>query len=91
MIILYLCRNKTEMKAIEINAKTDKYGHLKINYPVNKPESEVRIIILIDEKSDEADEEKLWIKAIASNPAFDFLSEPGENIYFLTDGEPLND
>jgi len=79
------------MKAIEINTKTDKYGHLKLNYPVNKPESNVRIIILIDEKTDEVEEEKLWLKTIGSNPAFDFLNEPGENIYSITNGEPFND
>ena len=78
------------MKAIEINAKTDKSGHLKIDYPVNKPESNVRVIILVDEKTDEVNEEMLWMKTIASNPAFDFLKEPGENIYSLTDGEPFN-
>lgn len=79
------------MKAIEINTKTDKYGRLKINYPINKPESNVRIIILIDEKNDDVEEEKLWLKSIASNPAFDFLKDPCENIYSLTDEEPFND
>ena len=79
------------MKAIEINTKTDKYGHLILNYPVNKRESKVRVIILVDEKSDEEDEEKLWMNAVSSNPAFDFLNEPSENIYTLNDGEPFND
>ncbi|MDO9257636.1 MAG: hypothetical protein Q7U54_19120 [Bacteroidales bacterium] len=79
------------MKAIEINARTDKSGYLKIDYPVNKPESNVRVIILVEEKTDEVNEETLWMKTIASNPAFDFLNEPGENIYSLTDGKPFND
>lgn len=79
------------MKAIEITAKTDKAGHLKINYPMNKRESDVRIIILVDEISDEDDEEKLWINSISSNPAFNFLKDSNENIYSLTDGEPFND
>ena len=47
------------MKAIEINTKTDKHGHLKINYPINQHESNVRVIILIDEKNDDIDEEEL--------------------------------
>lgn len=79
------------MKAIEITTKTDKTGHLKINYRMNKRESEVRIIILVDEKNDDLDEEKLWNSAITSNPAFDFLKDSNENIYSLTDGEPFND
>jgi len=36
-------------------------------------------------------DDKLWMKAVTSNPAFDFLNEPTENIYSLTDGEPFND
>lgn len=79
------------MRAIEINTKTDKYGHLKINYPLNQRESNVRIIILVDEKKDDAEEEELWLKSISANPAFDFLQDPNENIYSLADGEPFND
>ena len=79
------------MKAIEITTKTDKTGHLKINYPMNKRDSNVRIIILVDEKNDEVDEEMLWLNSISSNPAFDFLKDSNENIYSLTDGEPFND
>ncbi len=79
------------MKAIEITAKTDKQGHLKINYPMNKKESNVRIIILVDEKSDEVDEEKLWMNSISANPAFDFLNDINEDIYTVTDGEPFHD
>ena len=79
------------MKAIEITTKTDKTGHLKINYPMNKRDSNVRIIILVDEKNDEVDEEMLWLNSISSNPAFDFIKDSNENIYSLTDGEPFND
>jgi len=37
--------------------------------------------------------EPLWQEnnSIQSNPAFDFLKEPSENIYSLTDEEPFND
>ena len=49
------------MKAIEINTKTDKQGHLKLNYQLNKKDRKVRVIILIDEQSDDIDEEKEWI------------------------------
>ena len=73
------------MKAIEINAKTDIQGHLKLNYPLHKSEQNVRVIILVDE------EEQLWLNAVSSNPAFDFLKEPEENIYSMNDGEPFND
>ena len=38
----------------------------------------------------EIEEEKLWMKWISKNPAFDFLSEPEEDVYSPTDGEPFN-
>jgi len=64
---------------------------LKINYPINRRESNVRIIILVDEKSEDEDEEKLWLDSISTNPAFDFLKDQYEDVYTLTDGEPFND
>jgi len=80
------------MKAVEINAKTDVQGYLKLNYPLHKKEKNVRVIILVDDNCDEdTDEEKLWLNAASSNPAFDFLNEPKENIYSIKDGEPFND
>ena len=79
------------MKAIEINSKTDKTGHLKINYKLDKSESNVRILILLDEDSSEQEEEKLWMNSISKNPAFDFLNDSEEDIYSLKDGEPFND
>jgi hypothetical protein len=91
MIIHYLCEKIEKMKAIEITTKTDKQGHLKINYPMNKKDSKVRIIILADEKSDDVDEDKLWMNSISSNPAFDYLKDINEDIYSVTDGEPFND
>ncbi len=77
------------MKAIEINSKTDKHGHLRINYPLNKKNSKVRVIILLIEDK-ESEEEKLWMQSISNNPSFDFLKEPEEDIYSLDDGEPIN-
>jgi len=79
------------MQAIELKTKTDKNGHLNLTCDLNKREINVRVIILVDEKNEGEDEEKLWMDSIASNPAFEFLNEPGENIYSITDGEPFND
>jgi len=78
------------MKAIEINSKTDQFGHLKIDYPLNKSDLNVRVLILIEDVSTDVEEENLWMNSISKNPSFDFLSEPEENIYFPKDGEPFN-
>lgn len=79
------------MKSIEIRTRTDKQGHLRINYPLNKKDSKVRVIILVDEKEDDKDEEKLWLNSILANPAFDFLKDEAEDIYSLTDGSSISD
>lgn len=78
------------MKAIEINSKTDKNGHLRIDYKLNKPEKKVRILLLLEEEQTESDDEKIWLGSISNNPAFDFLEDPAEDIYSPNDGEPFN-
>ncbi len=78
------------MRAIEINSKTDKKGHLKIDYQLDKSDSNVRVLILVDDNSDN-DEEQIWLDSISSNPAFDFLKDKSEDIYSINDGEPFND
>ncbi len=79
------------MKAIEINTRTDKFGNLKLDYPLNKKDSIVRVIILLEEEAEESEEEKRWLYSIQNNPAFDFLNDPEEDIYSQTDGELIND
>jgi len=32
-----------------------------------------------------------WLNAVANNPAFDFLKNPEEDIYTITDGKPFYD
>ena len=53
------------MRAIEINSKTDKFGHLKIDYPLDKSERKVRVLILVEDDSSEIEEEKLWMNSIS--------------------------
>lgn len=77
------------MKAIEINSRTDKNGHLKINYKLDKSDKKVRILILIEEEQTESDEEKIWLNSISGNPSFNFLKDPAEDIYSPNDGEPF--
>ncbi len=79
------------MRAIEINSKTDKSGHLKLDYQLGKSEQNVRILILLDENTYPEEDEKFWLNSVAKSPSFNFLNEPEEDIYSLKDGEPLND
>jgi hypothetical protein len=79
------------MKAIEINSKTDNAGYLKIDYKLGKANSNVRVLILVNDDAYEQEEEKPWMNSISKNPAFDFLNDPAEDIYSLKNGEPFND
>ncbi len=79
------------MKAIEIRSKTDKSGRLKLDYKLEKPEANVRVLILFDDEKNEHDDEKLWLQYISKDPAFSFLNEPEEDIYSLKDGEEMSD
>jgi hypothetical protein len=79
------------MKALEFQSKTDKKGHLKIDYKINQPEKDVRVIVLVDEEDFDIEDDEKWIKAMSGNPSFDFLKEPEEDIYTLKDGEPIDD
>jgi Uma2 family endonuclease/Flp pilus assembly protein TadD len=36
-------------------------------------------------------DEREWLRSAASNPAFDFLKDPEEDIYTLADGKPFHD
>jgi len=71
------------MRAIEITSKTDKTGHLKLDYKLNKSEKNVRVLILLDDDNYEPEEEKIWMDTISKNPAFDFLNDPAEDVYSL--------
>lgn len=78
------------MKAIEITGTVNEEHQLQLDepLPVAGP-SRVRVIILIPE--DEEITEAAWCKAVATNPAFDFLKDPTEDIYTLNDGKPFHD
>ncbi|MBN1767647.1 MAG: hypothetical protein JXR50_08170 [Prolixibacteraceae bacterium] len=79
------------MKALEFQSKTDKKGHLKVDYKINQPEKNVRVIVLFNDEDIDIENDEKWIKAISDNPSYDFLNEPEEDIYTLKDGEPIDD
>ena len=80
------------MRAIEATGRIDEQRRLQLDgqLPVERA-GPVRIILIPD--GDDADEvdERAWLPTAASNPAFDFLGEPDEDIYTLDDGRPFDD
>ncbi|HKA52395.1 MAG TPA: hypothetical protein VKJ47_01910 [Candidatus Binatia bacterium] len=77
-------------KALEVTGTIDEQRQLHLDepLPIVGP-SRVRVIILIPEETDISETE--WLRSAASNPAFDFLREPEEDIYTLADGKPFHD
>jgi len=77
-------------KALEVAGSIDEQQqlHLDTPLPIVGP-TRVRVIILIPEQTDIDEPE--WLRAATTNPAFDFLKEPEEDIYTLADGKPFRD
>ena len=81
---------KVSMRAIETTGIVDQESRLVLDepLPITGP-SRVHVIILVAEETDVDEQE--WLHAAASNSAFDFLKDPSEDIYTLSDGKPFND
>ncbi len=78
------------IKAIEVSGEIDEARQLHLDepLPISGP-SRVRVIILVPDQSDL--EESEWLIAGATNPAFEFLADPEEDIYTPSDGKPFHD
>ena len=77
------------LQAVELIGTIDEKGQLHLDAPISAVgQGRVRVI-LIPEEAEIGENE--WLKAAASNPAFDFLEDLGEDIYTLDDGQPFND
>jgi hypothetical protein len=77
-------------KAIEISATINDRQQLVLDDPLPiKGPARVRVIILMPE-IDDIDENQ-WLRSVKTNPAFDFLCDPAEDIYPTVDGRPFND
>ena len=80
----------TTVSALEVTGTIDENRQLLLDEALPFPgPTRVRVIVLypIRDKWDNSE----WLKAAGSNPAFDFLKDPEEDIYSLEDGKPFND
>ena len=77
------------LQVVELIGTIDEKGQLHLDEPISAVgQGRVRVILLPEEAEIGENE---WLKAAASNPAFDFLKDPAEDIYTLDDGQPFND
>ena len=79
------------MTAIEMTGTVDENHQLKLDgvLPIAGPKR-VRVIVLspLTEIADDLNETE-WLKASLSNPAFEYLRDPEEDIYTIHDGKPF--
>jgi len=77
------------MNAIQATAIIDADGQLRLDVqlPVAGP-SRVRVIILVPDARELSEEE--WSKQVIKSPSFEFLKDPGEDVFTLNDGKPFN-
>ena len=75
------------MKAIETTGTFENNGLLRLENIGDLKQKKVKVIILFNDE-DEIDDH-VWLHALSSNPAFDFLKDEKENIYSVHDGKPI--
>lgn len=77
-----------------INLSPEKYREMAKNDPTfDSIREDERFQALVQEESDWEEgeiDDREWLRAAATNPAFDFLKEPEEDIYTVDDGKPFN-
>ncbi len=78
------------LTAIETTGTIEQSGRIVIDetFSVNTP-TLVRVIVLFPESEDVNESE--WLQAAAKNEVFDFLHNPDEDIYSLSDGKALDE
>ena len=80
---------ESTLRAIETTGTIDDQRRLRLDAPLPVTASgRVRVIVLTPE---EGAEDREWLRSAAANPAFDFLSDPEEDVYTPDDGRPFGD
>jgi hypothetical protein len=74
------------MKAIELIGDIDEQHRLQAQVPEDLPVGPVRLIVLL---ADEDSGGMAWGRGVANEWA-DELRDPGQDIYTLEDGKPVN-
>jgi hypothetical protein len=77
-------------KALETGGTIDVEHRLILDdpLPVDGPRR-VRVIILLPEETEVSESE--WLQAAAASPAYDFLKDPEEDVYRVSDGKAFHD
>jgi hypothetical protein len=77
-------------KAIRTTGRVNKSKGLVITELPLDEDTPVEIIIIPGVQAGDDISEEEWMRGLASNPVFDFLKDPAEDIYSFEDGTPYN-
>ncbi len=75
------------MQAVEIDSVTDSSDFLHLNYSLGASDSKVRVLVFLNDEKN-VSEDDVCLSSLKENPAFDFLSDSGEDFYTVHDGKP---
>ena len=77
------------MAAVEVSGTIER-NHIRLDtaLPISTPKR-VRVLVMYNYEGNWNEAE--WLQAAAHNPAFDFLNDPAEDIYSLSDGKAWHD
>ena len=80
------------MKAVEVKGRVDERHQLHLDAPLPPIQpGPVRVIILSPEQDNTEADDTEWLSVVKTNPVFDFLKDPAEDIYTAADGKPFRD
>ncbi len=63
--------------------------HIVLDEPYDLLPNASLLVTLLPDAGEEANDEDAWLNAAIAGGAFDFLSDPAEDIYTLDDGMPV--
>ncbi len=78
------------LRAVQAEVVIDEERQLRLVAPLSiaRP-GRVRVVVLVPDDGDI--DEAAWLHAASSNPAFEFLRDPEEDLYTWEDGRPFHD
>lgn len=77
------------IQALESDGQIDENGYLRLNSSLPVKDKRVKVIVLIPNEEEIFDSQ--WLKATKGNEVFNFLDDPAEDIYSMSDGEDFHD
>ena len=77
------------MAAVKLKAHFDG-SHIVLDEPYVLPRDSALVVTVLPVSTHDDIDDALWMCVAETSDAFEFLSDPAEDIYSLNDGEPFD-